>query len=386
MNRINKIFVILAIVASACFLSSNVAVAQNYLVFFGTHSVGPGKGFSVAHFNSETGELTKPQLVEEAPAPAYFIIHPNGKFLYTCNSNDFAKGYTGQTITAYKIDSESGRLQLINQQSSGGADPSFISMDSSGKYLFVANYKGGSIAVIEINPDCSLGKITSNIFHSGRSVDSLRQTQPYAHSVRPDPSNRFTLAADLRVDKLFVYRFDALTGSLAPGDPPFVSVTPGSGPRHTAFHPDGKFLYLVNEMASNVITYRWDPSSGRLTELQTSSTLPADYKGKNACAEIEVSHDGKFLYASNRGYESIAVFSVNRRTGKISLVENVPTLGHSPRNFTFDPTGKWLIVTNHLSNNAVVFKVDKRNGHLTPVGEPVTVESPFCVRFLLVSK
>ena len=382
MRRINKIFFIFVVSVSTFCFYPYIASARDYLVFFGTHSVGPGKGFSVAHFNSTTGELSKPQLIEVAQAPAYFIIHPNGRFLYTCNSNDFAKGYTGQTITAYKIDPGTGQLTFINQQSSGGADPSFIFMDASEKYLLVANYKGGSIASVETNPDGSLGKVVANIFHSGRSVDTLRQTQPYAHSVRLDPSNRFALVADLGVDRLFVYRFDSANGMLSPNNPPYVSVTPGSGPRHTAFHPNGRFLYLVNEMSSTVTTYQWDPSSGKLTELQISSTLPAGYSGKNACAEIEVSHNGKFLYASNRGHESIAVFSVNRKSGKISLVENVPSLGHSPRNFTFDPTGKWFVVTNHLSNNAVVYKVNKRNGHLTPAGEPVTVDSPFCVRFL----
>jgi len=366
--------------------SPQFAIAQDNLVFFGTHSVGAQKGISVAHFNSETGVLTKPELVVEAPAPAYFILHPDGKHLYVCNSNDFAKGYKGQTITAYSIDPKNGNLTLLNQQSSGGADPSYIWMDASQRYVLVANYKGGSVAVIALKPDGSLGEITANIVHTGRSVDTVRQTQPYAHSIKLDPTNRFALVADLGLDKLFVYRFDQETGSLEPNDPPFVQVSPGSGPRHIAFHPNGKFVYLINEMACTIITYAWGSTIGKLTELQTSSTLPYDFKGKNACAEIEVYPNGKFLYASNRGHESLAVFAIDSTTGKISLLEHIPTQVHWPRNFTFDPTNKWLIVTNHNSDNAMVFKVDNKNGHLTPTGNSVSIVYPFCIRFLPVQQ
>jgi 6-phosphogluconolactonase len=365
-------------------LSPLAAVAQDNLVFFGTHSVGAKKGISVAHFNSETGVLTKPELVVEAPAPAYFIIHPDGKHLYTCNSNDFAKGYTGQTVSAYSIDPKNGNLTLLNQQSSGSADPSFIWMDATKRFVLVANYKGGSVAVIALKPDGSLGEITANIKHAGRSVDTVRQTQSYAHSIKLDPTNHFALVADLGLDKLFVYRFNNETGSLEPNDPPFVAVVPGSGPRHTAFHPNGKFVYLINEMACTIITYAWDSTTGKLSELQTSSALPSDFKGKNTCAEIEVYPNGKFLYASNRGHESLVVFAIDSISGKISLLEHIPTQGHWPRNFTFDPTNKWLIVTNHNSDNAMVFKVDDKSGHLTPVGNPVPVVYPFCIRFLPV--
>ena len=358
--------------------------AQDNLVFFGTHSVGPNKGISVAHFNSNTGVLTKPELVVEAPAPAYFTLHNNGKFLYVCNSNDFAKGYTGQTITAYSINRQNGRLTLINQQSSGGADPSYIFMDASSKYVLVANYKGSSVTVISVNQDGSLGNITANIKHEGRSIDSLRQTQPYAHSIKLDPTNKFALAADLGVDKLFVYRFNKETGALTPNDPPFVKVKPGSGPRHISFHPNGKYVYLVTEMGSSVITYAWDSNSGKLTEFQTTSTLPEGFKEKNASAEIAVHPNGKFLYASNRGHESLAVFKIDQATGEISLVENINTLGHTPRNFEFDPTGRWLIVTNHGSDNAVVFQIDETTGHLTPIGEPVSIVYPFGIRILPV--
>jgi len=384
MTSIQKSFFYLGLTTLMVCLSPLAAIAQDNLVFFGTHSVGAQKGISVAHFNSKTGVLTKPELVVEAPAPAYFIIHPDGKHLYACNSNDFAKGYTGQTITAYSIDPKNGNLTLLNQQSSGSADPSYICMDASKRFVLVANYKGGSFAVIALKPDGSLGEITANIKHTGRSVDTVRQTQPYVHSIKLDPTNHFALVADLGLDKLFVYRFNSETGSLEPNDPPFAAVAPGSGPRHIAFHPNGKFVYLINEIACTIITYAWDSTTGKLIELQTSSTLPSDFKGKNTCAEIEVYPNGKFLYASNRGHESLAVFAIDSTNGKISLLEHIPTQGHWPRNFSFDPTNKWLIVTNHNSDNAMVFKVDDKSGHLTPVGSPVPTAYPFCIRFLPV--
>jgi 6-phosphogluconolactonase len=360
--------------------------AQDNWIYFGTHAAGPLKGISLAHFNSTTGVLSKPELSVEAPAPAYFILHPNGKFLYACNSNDFSNGYTGQTISAFTIDQKSGALTFLNQQSSGSPDPSFICMDATQRFVLVSNYKGGSITAIALNPDGSLGSITANIKHSGKSIDTVRQTQPYAHSINLDPANQFALVADLGLDKVFVYRFDQQTGALTPNDPPFVQVPPGSGPRHLAFHPNGKFVYLVNEMACTVIVFAWNAERGVLTELQTISTLPPDFHGKNTCAEIEVYPNGKFLYATNRGHESIAVFAINDTTGKISVREYVPSLGHWPRNFTLDPTKQWMIVTNHNSDNAVVFKVDPSTGHLTPNGEPVFVTYPFCVRFLPIKE
>jgi 6-phosphogluconolactonase len=364
------------------FVIHQTSFAQDNLVFFGTHSIGEQKGISVAHFNSKTGILTKPELVVEAAAPAYFIIHPNGKYLYTCNSNDFSKKYTGKTISAYSIDRKNGNLTLINQQSSGSADPSYIFMDAEYKHVLVANYVGGSVAAIALKADGSLGEITANIKHTGKSVDTVRQTQPYAHSIQLDPTNKFALAADLGVDKIFIYRYNKKTGSVTPNNPAFAKVSPGSGPRHFAFHPNKHFVYLLTEMGNTVITYKWNSSKGILTELQTSSTLPSDFKGVSKAAEILVNPNGKFLYASNRGHESLAIFSINKSTGKISLLEHISTLGKSPRNFEFDPTKKWLIVANHNSDNAVVFKVDEKTGHLTPNGQQASIVSPFCVRFL----
>ena len=381
MSFFKIIFICLITIVFVSLLMQQVK-AQDNLVFFGTHSAGPNRGISVAHFDSNTGVLTKPELVVEAPAPAYFVLHPDGRHLYACNSNDFSKGYTGETISAYSIDPKNGRLTLLNQQPSGGADPSYITIDATNRFALVANYKGGNISVIALNPDGSLGKRTAFFQHTGSSVNSVRQTQAYAHSIRLDPANRFALVADLGLDKVFIYSFNQKDGSLTPNDPPFVKVAPGSGPRHLAFHPNGRFVFLINEMASTIISYAWDSKKGRITELQTISTLPSDYKGTSACAEIEVHPNGKFLYATNRGHDSIAVFSIDVSPGKLTLIEHVPTQGRTPRNFSFDPTNRWLIVTNHDSDNAMVFRVDEKSGGLTPKGKPVPIFYPFCVRFL----
>jgi 6-phosphogluconolactonase len=360
------------------------AAPADDLVFFGTHAAGPGRGLSVARFDPATGVLTQPRLVVESPAPAFFVLRPDGRRLYACNSNDFARGWTGETISAFAVDPTTGGLTLLNQQSSGGADPSYVTLDATLRYVLTANYKGGSIAVIALNPDGSLGPRAAGVQHQGSSVDPKRQTQPYAHCIRIDPTNRFALVADLGVDKLFVYRFDQQDGSLRPHDPPFVKVAPGSGPRHLAFDPRGRFVYLINELANTIITYAWDSKRGTLAERQTVSTLPAGFVGESHCAEILVHPNGKFVYASNRGHDTLAVFAVEARTGHLRPIEHVATQGQSPRNFAFDPSRQWIIVTNHASDNAMVFRVDGRSGRLTPQGQPVPVPvpNPFGVAFL----
>jgi 6-phosphogluconolactonase len=352
--------------------------AADMYVYFGTHSTGPGLGFSIAHFDTDTGALTTPKLDIEATSPAYFVIHPDGRHLYTCNS-----GSPGG-VSAYEIERATGQLTLLNKELSGGDEASYVCLDQTGRHVLVANYEGGNIAVLALKPDGSLGERTAFAQHTGSSVDPKRQRHAYAHSIIIDPTNRFVLVADLGLDKLFVYRFDEKDGSLRPNDPPFATVTPGSGPRHVKFHPNGRWVYLINEMGCTVTAFNWDSAHGALQEFQTVSTLPADFKGTNTCAEIKVHPNGRFLYGSNRGHDSLAVFTIDPDTGRLTPLEHVSTQGKSPRNFTFDPTGKWLLCTNHNSDNAVVFRVDGATGRLTPAGPPVSVPSPFCERFLPV--
>jgi 6-phosphogluconolactonase len=365
-------------------LSTSFAKAADMFVYFGTHTSGPGKGFSLAHFDTDTGKLTKPKFLIEDEMPSFFVIHPDGRHLYTCNSTNTLHGEGW--ISAYAIEPTTGQLTLLNRKSSGGPNPSYITLDKTGRYALVANYQGGNVTVTEINPDGSLGDRTGLDQHTGHSVNPERQTRPYAHSVIVDPSNRFALNADLGLDKLYVYRFNDKNGSLTPNDPPFATVTPGSGPRHVKFHPNGHWVYLINEMAGTVTGFNWDAAKGSLTEFQTVSALPPGFTSTNTSAELEIHPNGRFLYGSNRGHNSLAVFAIDQSTGKLSLVEHVSTQGKQPRNFTFDPTGRWILCTNHDSNNAVVFRVDGTTGRLTPVGAPVEVPMPFCERFLPVPK
>jgi 6-phosphogluconolactonase len=356
------------------------ALASDMFVYFGSHRGGPGRGFSLAHFDTDTGVLTKPEFLLEAKEPAYFVIHPDGQHLYTCNSG------TPGGVSAYSIDPRTGALKLLNRQLAGGGDTSYVTLDRTNRYALVANYDGGNIAAFALKPDFSLGDWTAFVQHTGKSVHPQRQTHAYAHSIVTDPTNRFVLAADLGVDKVFIYRFDEKTGALKASDPAFVSVPPGSGARHVKFHPNGRWVYLINEIASTVIGFNWDGEKGTLTEFQSISTLPADFTGTSACAEIEVHPNGKFLYGTNRGHDSLAAFAIDPANGHLTAIQHIPSGGKTPRNFAFDPTAKWIVCTNHNSDNAVVFRVDADTGKLTQQGEPVSVPAPFCERFLAVKK
>ena len=368
-------FLWLLLPAIAMFRSAG---ASDGLVYFGSHRSAPGAGFSVAHFNSETGALTKPEFLLAAKEPAFFVFSSDGSRLYTCNS-----GAPGG-LSAYAVEPHTGSLTLLNRVLAGGGDTSFITLDRTGRYVLVANYDGGNIAVFALKPDGAIGDWTAFDQHRGSSVNPQRQTHAYVHAIVLDPTNRFALVPDLGVDRLYVYRFNEKTGALTPDDPPFVAIAPGSGPRHVRFHPNGRWVYLINEMASTIVAFEWDSARGTLVPFQTSTTLPADFKGVSTCAELEIHPNGKFLYGSNRGHDSLAVFAIDETTGRLTPVEHVPSGGKTPRNFAFDPTAHWIVVTNQDSSNAVVFRVDASTGRLARVGEPVTVPFPFCERFLML--
>jgi 6-phosphogluconolactonase len=353
--------------------------AAELLVYFGTQATTPGVGFSLSHFNTETGALTKPQLICPADAPSFFVIHPDGQRLYTTNFS----GVGG--VSAYRIDPKTGALELINRIPGGNAGTSYMNLDRTGKFALAANYDSGHIATFAINPDGSLGQRIAYDKHTGSSVNPQRQGKTYPHCIITDSTNRFALVPDLGLDKLFIYRFDEKTGALAANNPPFVAVTPGAGPRHVRFHPNQKWAYLLCEMGSLVVGFHWDSARGALAEFQTVSLIPDSFKGENNSAELEVHPNGRFLYASNRGHDSIAVFAIDQTDGKLTLIEHVPTQGKNPRNFALDPSAKWMICTNQASNSAVVFRVDDSTGRLTQVGDPVEVPAPCCERFLPVA-
>ena len=353
-----------------------MAHAASVFVYFGTSNAGPGTGFSRARFDADTGTLTPPELILETPDPAIFVIHPDEKHLYACNTG------TPGGVSAYAIDRATGALTLVNFKESKGRGPSHLSLDRTGRYVLDANYGGGHVDVLALAADGRLGEQTAFVQHRGSSVHPQRQTKPYAHCIKVDPTNRFALAADLGTDHVVVYRFDAASGTLTPNDPPFAAVTPGSGPRHLTWHPNGRWLYVVEEIANSVTAFSWDGAKGTLTEFQTIPTLPADFTGTNTAAEITVHANGRFLYASNRGHNSIAVYAIEEGTGRLTLRQHISSQGKTPRYFAFDPTNRWLIATNQDSANAAIFRVDEKTGELTLQGVQTTLPKPCGLAFL----
>lgn len=356
--------------------------AEQYFVYFGTYSGAKSKGIYVSRLNAATGVVTQPELAAEATNPSFLALHPNRKFLYAVGEIWSSPQQGG--VTGFAINPQTGKLTALNQQSSGGAGPCHLTVDTAGKHVLVANYGGGSIAVLPIAADGHLGEATAFIQHSGSSVNPKRQAAPHAHGIYLDPANRFAFVPDLGLDKVLVYRFDAQAGTLTPNDPPAAVVKPGAGPRHFTWHPNGRFAYVISELDSTVTAFAYDPGRGVLTPMQTLATLPADYSGNNSTAEIEVHPNGRFLYGSNRGHDSLAVFTVDGATGQLSLVAHASTLGKTPRNFAVDPTGRWLLAANQGTDNVVVFRVDTRSGRLDPTGQILNVGAPVCVQYLAV--
>ncbi len=353
-----------------------------YFVYIGPYTGEQSKGIYVCRFDSKSGRLESPQLAAEVTNPSFLAVHPNGRFLYAVSEVSTYEGQRSGYVNAFEIDRGTGKLTLLNKVSSRGGGPCHLVVDKTGKNLLVANYGGGSVALFPIKKDGKLDEAFTFIQHSGSSVDPKRQGGPHAHCVVLSDDNRFAFVADLGLDKVLIYRFDAQLGTLTPNDPPFVKVNPGAGPRHFAFHPSDKFAYVINEIQSTVTAFAYDAGRGALREIQSISTLPAGFSGRNSTAEIQVARSGRYLYGSNRGHDSIAVFAIDKKKGTLTSVEQVPTGGKTPRNFNIDPTGSYLLAANQSSNTVVVFRVDGKTGRLTPTGQSVEVFSPVCVEFV----
>ncbi|MBM3859082.1 MAG: hypothetical protein FJ395_05465 [Verrucomicrobia bacterium] len=354
---------------------------RSYAVYFGTYTrTGKSKGIYRSIFNTETGQLGAPELAAETTNPSFVAIHPSRKFLYAVGE---LSGQKGGAVSAFAIES-SGKLTLLNQQSTVGAGPCHVNVDKTGKHALVANYAGGSVAVLPIETDGRLREASAFVQHVGSSVNLKRQQGPHAHSIFLDAANRFAFVSDLGLDKVMIYQFNATKGTLTPNNPAFATLAPGSGPRHLAFHPNGKFAYVINEMLCTVTAFRYDAKRGALSETQTITTLPAGETVQQgfSTAEVLVHPNGKFLYGSNRGHDTIAVFKIDASTGKLTPVQHAPTLGNMPRNFNLDPTGKWLLAAHQNSDNVVVFRLDTATGKLTPTGQSIEVGAAVCVKFL----
>jgi 6-phosphogluconolactonase len=358
------------------------AYAFEYLVYVGTYTGKGSEGIYAYRFDPATGATSSVGLAAATDNPSFLAIEPNGRILYAVNELDTFRNEPTGAVSVFAIDRASGKLKLLQQVSSLGGGPAHASLDQSARYLMVANYNGGNVAVFPIGTDGRLGRHSAFVQDVGSSVDPERQTGPHAHSIQVTNDNRFALVVDLGIDKLLVYRFDANTGSLTPGSSPFVKVDPGAGPRHVAFETSGKFVYVVNEMSSTVTVFAYKPGEGTLLRKQTISTLPKNFAGKNTAAEIEVDAKSRFLYVSNRGHDSIVVFSIDPDDGNLKFLERVPSGGKTPRNFVIDPTGKWLFAANQDSNNIQLFQIDQKSGRLTPTSRSLKVVSPVCVRIV----
>lgn len=365
-------------------LSAGAAEPSASYAYVGTYTNKGSKGIYLYKFNSASGKLESIGLAAETPNPTFLAVHPNRKYLYAANEIGNFKGTKAGSISAFSIDSATGKLTALNSVSSQGGGPAHVTVDRSGKFVLAANYGGGSVAVLPISADGSLGEATSFIQHSGSSVNKSRQGAPHAHSVNMSPDNKFAIVADLGLDKILVYRFDQERGTLKPNDPPSVSSAPGAGPRHFSFHPNGKFAYSINEMQSTVTVFDWDAGRGVLTEKQTVTTLPTGFSGQSSTAEVLVHPNGKFLYGSNRGDDSIAVFAIGS-DGKLTQVEIVPAQVKTPRNFIIHPGGEYLFAEGQNSDKIVLFKLDLKTGRLTPAGTSVDVAAPVCIRFVPIS-
>ena len=354
-----------------CLFMCAAALAAPRFVYVGTY----GKGIYGFSFDAQSGVAGPVSLLAEIESPSFLAVHPNGKFLYTVNETDQG------LVTSFSIDAVTGKLRQLNQVSSSGGGPCHLSLDKTGKMLIVANYGAGSVSAFPVHSDGTLGQATASIQHTGKSVDPRRQEGPHAHSATISPNNRFAIVADLGLDKLFVYRINPAKATLTPNDPPFVELKPGSGPRHFVFDPSRNRAYVINEMASTVTAFSFNPSRGALKETQTVSTLPSGFSSESTTAEIAIDSKGKFLYGSNRGHDSIAVFSIDAGTGKLSLLENVSSGGKMPRNFAIGPTGRYLFAANQKSDSIAIFRIDANTGRLQATGRVLQVPSPVCVVF-----
>lgn len=367
-------------------VTTAVSAVDTYFVFVGTYTSGDAKGIYTCELDLATGSLKKIGVSTGVVNPSFLAIHPNGKFLYSvAEIGDFEGKKTGG-VAAFSIDSKTASLTLLNQKSSGGPGACHISLDRTGKNALVANYGGGSVAALPIGDDGRLSSPSSVIKHTGSSV-TQRQKAPRAHSINVGPNNRFAFAADLGIDKVLIYRLDVEKGLLTPNHPPFVKTALGAGPRHFTFHPSGKFAYVINELDLTVNALTFDAAQGSLKSIQTISTLPkgiTDTKGFST-AEIVAHPGGKFLYGSNRGHDSIVVYQVDAKTGKLTFVETEPSGGKNPRNFAVDPSGKYLLAENQSTHSIVVLQIDPKTGALSPTGHELDIPSPVCVRFLAKS-
>jgi len=369
------------------------AIAQNspkhYILYVGTYTTGESKGIYAYRYDAASGMLQSLGLAAATENPSFLAVDAKNEHLYAVNETGNYKGKSSGGVTAFSIDRKTAKLSQLDQVASEGADPCYISLDRSGKYLLVANYTGGTVAVLPVLADGRLGEATSVLPDEGTlGPNKERQEKPHAHWIQATARNRFVYVSDLGLDRVLIYKFDATKGTLSRGESAVggkdffsAKLAPGTGPRHVAFSADGKFMYVLGEMDATVTVFANDDKE-TYRSIQKISSLPANFSGENTAAEIAIHPNGKFLYTSNRGADSIAQFSIDQRSGKLTLAGQFSTFGKEPRHFTIDPTGKRLLVANQNSNNIVEYAIDESTGKLSKVGNDVSVPSPVCLVFV----
>lgn len=360
-------------------LTSN-AQKEPYLLV-GTYTSGTSEGIYVFRFNTDSGTF-QPVSHVKTSNPSFLAVTPNEKYVYAVNENaDSSKYMVGGSVAAFSFDKKTGVLAPINTRESGGKHPCYVSVDKSGKWVFAGNYSSGSFAMLKIQPDGGLDAPKQIVQHEGSGVNSDRQSGPHVHATVVSPDNKYLMVPDLGLDKVMIYGLNTKSGSITPAKPPFQMTEAGAGPRHLDFSPNGKFAYLMEEMSGSISVYAY--SKGTLKLIQNISALPVDFTGDVGSADIHVSPDGKFLYASNRGgSNNIAIFSVDAKSGELRAIGHQPTLGNGPRNFNFDPTGNFLLVANQNTDEIVIFKRDKVTGLLNDTGKRIGVSKPVCVKWI----
>ena len=374
--------IVVLLLVLVCLAVGPDANADKHRIYIGTYTRGSSisEGIYTATFDDASGKLSEPHLAASADNPSFLAVHPNGKWVYAVNeTNDFGGEPTG-AVSAFRVTGESGELKFVNQQPSGGGAPCHCNIDNTGKYLLVANYLGGNVAVFPIQDDGALGPHTCLINHVGSSINAQRQEAPHAHSINLSADNRFAYAADLGTDRIMIYRFDGQNGLLVPAAPNSVQTPAGGGPRHFSLHPSGKTAYSNNELTAFVTVYDRNPRTGGLKAAQSLSTLPAGASVRKSTAECLVHPSGRFVYVSNRGHDSIAIYSVEKEAGRLNAVAVTHTEGREPRNFFITPDGKWLFAENQNSDSVVVFRVSQKNGMITATDSRITVGKPVCIR------
>ncbi|MBE7555682.1 MAG: lactonase family protein [Anaerolineales bacterium] len=354
-------------------------------ILFGTGKIlqGKGEGIYVYRLDGASGALKPCGLAEGVRNPSYLAFDASLRFLYAVNElKEFENTPTG-AVSAFLVDPDSGRLRFLNQQPSHGTDPCHLTVDRTGRYVLVANFMSGSVCVLPIREDGSLGDATDVIQHQGSSADPVRQSGPHAHAVTLDNAGRYVFVPDLGIDKLMVYKFDAERGKLEPNEEPWVEVTRGAGPRQLVAHPGGGYAYLINELNSTLTAFRYEKAKGgMLREIQTLSTLPEDFQGTNTCAEVQISPSGKFLYGSNRGHDSIVIYAIDQENGRLTCMGYRSTQGKTPRHFGIDPAGEFLVVANQDTESVITFRLDPTSGDFSATGHRVDVPTPVCVRIM----